>query len=125
VRLNVRSGGQMNTAKLWVLAFCLLLSIGTMAQDATTSAAVPKAAQARHAKTVRLTGKVSDDGTRFVDDASRRVWIIKNIEALKGFESQLAFLRGRVDGETNLVQVLSITVQQSHTAHLSDSAFRR
>jgi hypothetical protein len=96
-----------------------------MAQDGTRPASEPKISQAHRFKTVRLSGKVSDDGTRFVDDASRRVWIIKNIEALKGFESQQALLRGRVDGGTNLIQVLSITGQQTHTAHMSDSAFRR
>lgn len=115
----------MRTSKLWVLGFCLSLSAAVKAQGPTTPAAPPKTAQPHHAKTVRLSGKVSEDGTRFVDDASRRVWIVKNIDGLKGFENQLAFLRGRIDGDTNLIQVLSIVVQQSHTAHLSDSAFRR
>ena len=115
----------MKTSKLWVAGFCVLLSLGVMAQEASGPAPGPKTSQGRHIKTLRLTGKVSDDGTRFVDEASHRVWIIKNIEVLKGFESQLAVLRGRVDGETNLIQVLSITAQETHSAHMSDSAFRR
>ena len=115
----------MRTSKLWVLAFCLSLSVGVVGQESTTSAAAPKTAQTHHIKTVRLSGKVSDDGTRFVDDASSRVWLVKNVEALKGFERQQAFLRGRVDGDTNLLQVLSITGRETHSANLSDSAFRR
>lgn len=115
----------MKMSRLWVVTFCLSLSVGVMAQEATRTAVTPKTAQAKHIKTVRLSGKVSDDGTKFVDDASQRVWLVKNIEALKGFERQHAQLRGRVDGDTNLIQVLSITGQEIHTAHLSDSAFRR
>jgi hypothetical protein len=115
----------MRTSTLWVLAFCLSLSVGVVAQEATTPTPAPKTAQRHQLKTVRLSGKVSDDGTTFVDDASRRVWLVKNVEALKGFESQLALLRGRVDGDTNLIQVLSITAQETRSAHLSDSAFRR
>ena len=72
-----------------------------------------------------MSGKISDDGTRFVDDASGRVWIARNIEALKGFESPQAFLRGRIDGNANLIEVLSVIAQQANTAHLNDSAFRR
>jgi hypothetical protein len=127
VRLNVRSGGRMRLSKLWIFPFCLSLSLGVVAQESTTPAPAPapKTAQAHHIRTVRLSGKVSDDGTRFIDEASRRVWLVKNVEALKGFESQLALLRGRVDGDTNLIQVLSIVIQETHSAHLSDSAFRR
>jgi hypothetical protein len=110
---------------LWGIAFYLSLSLGVVAQEETRTVPTPQTAQAHHLKTVRLSGKVSDDGTRFIEDASRRVWLVKNIESLKGFESQMALLRGRVDGNTNLIQVLSIVVQETHSAHLSDSAFRR
>lgn len=115
----------MKTSVLWRVTLCLSFSLGAMAQDASRTAPTPQSAQAHHLKTVRLSGKVSDDGTRLVDDASRRVWLVKNIEALKGFESQQALVRGRVDGGTNLIQVLSIRLQETHSAHLSDSAFRR
>jgi hypothetical protein len=115
----------MKTSIRWAVPFCLLLSVGVTAQEATTPAPAAKTAQAHHSKTIRLSGKVSDDGTRFVDEANGRVWLVKNVEALKGFESQQALLRGRIDGDTNLIQVLSITIQETHSAHLSDSAFRR
>jgi hypothetical protein len=114
----------MKASMVWVFAFCLSLSLGVMAQESTSTTPVSKT-QAHHLKTVRLSGKVSDDGTRFVDGASGRIWLVRNIQALKGFESQQALLRGRTDGDSNLIQVLSITVQETHSAHLSDSAFRR
>lgn len=113
----------MKRSGLWVLSVCLSLGGGVVAQSGGDAAA--RTSQARHNKTIRLSGKVSDDGTRFIDEVNRRVWIIKNIAALKGFESQLAFLRGRIEGDTNLIEVLSIVGQETHSAHVSDSAFRR
>jgi len=115
----------MKTSRLWGLASCLMLCVAVVAQEGAAPQVAQKTLQARSAKTIRMSGKVSDDGTRFVENASQRVWLVKNIEALKGFESQQASLRGRVNGDTNRIEVLSITGQQSHTAHLSDSAFRR
>jgi hypothetical protein len=115
----------MKLFTIWGLASCLMLSVAAVAQEGAAPQLVPKPAQTRSSKTIRLSGKVSDDGTRFVESATRRVWLVKNIEALKGFESQQAFLRGHVDADTNLIQVLSITGEASHSAHLSDSAFRR
>ncbi len=114
----------MNSSRLWGLACCLTLCIAVVAQEAAPQVQ-QKTSQTHSAKTIRMSGKVSDDGTRFIENASQRVWLVKNIEALKGFESQQARLRGRVDADTNLIQVLSITGEASHSAHLSDSAFRR
>jgi hypothetical protein len=110
---------------LWGLACCLLLCIVVVAQEGAAPQVEQKTLQTHGAKTIRILGKVSDDGTRFIENASHRIWIVKNIEALKGFESQQASLRGRVDADTNLIHVLSITGEASHSAHLSDSAFRR
>jgi hypothetical protein len=115
----------MRKTGMWVLAWVLSTCITVVAQDSARGGASPKSAKAQHSRTIRLSGKVSDDGTRFIDDAKQRVWVIKNIEVLKGFESQQASLRGRVDGDTNLIEVLSIAGEETHTAHLSDSAFRR
>lgn len=124
MRLTFGFWGGMKKSGLWVLAICLSLCVSIVAQDSGKRTA-SGASQVRHAKTIRLSGKVSDDGTRFIDEVNRRVWIIKNIAALKGFESQMAFLRGRIEGDTNLIEVLSIIGRETNTAHLSDSAFRR
>jgi hypothetical protein len=115
----------MKSSWLWGLTSCLVLCTAVVAQEGTAPPVAQKASQTRSAKTIRLLGKVSDDGTRFIENVSQRVWIVKNIEALKGFESQQASLRGRVEADTNLIQVLSVTGEASHSAHLSDSAFRR
>jgi hypothetical protein len=114
----------MKSSMLLGLACCLTLCFAVVAQEAAPQGQ-GKTAQTHSAKTIRMSGKVSNDGTRFIENASQRVWLVKNIEALKGFESQQTSLRGRVDGDTNLIQVLSITGEAGHSAHLSDSAFRR
>jgi hypothetical protein len=96
-----------------------------MAQDISTRQMAQKTSHSRQTKIVRLTGKVSDDGTRFVEGASQRVWLIKNLEMLKGYEGQLAILKGETVRDSNGLQVLSIAHQVSYTANWGDSAFRR
>lgn len=70
-------------------------------------------------------GQVSEDGTKFVENLSRKVWQISNLEMLKGYEGQSVELRGQAVPSTNLFLLLSIHPQVSYTARWSDSAFRR
>lgn len=113
----------MKISRLRVFACVLLLCAGVLAQETTKPA--QQASHSRHSKVVRMAGKVSSDGTKFVEGASQRVWLVKNVEMLKGYEGQEANLRGQVSPETNAIQVLSISPQVSYTANWGDSAFRR
>lgn len=116
-------GGGVNISRLGVLAFVLLLCAGVLAQE--TAKPAQQASHSRHTKIVRMAGKVSSDGTKFVEGASQRVWLVKNVEMLRGYEGQEANLRGQIAPETNAIQVLSIGAQVSYTANWGDSAFRR
>lgn len=125
VGLDSPEGGSMKISRLGTLAFVLLLGASVMAQDISTRQMAQKTSHSRQTKIVRLTGKVSDDGTRFVEGASQRVWLIKNLEMLKGYEGQLAILKGETVRDSNGLQVLSIAHQVSYAANWGDSAFRR
>jgi hypothetical protein len=115
----------MKKMRMAALAFAVLVSMNIAAQDVTKPEASPKALPAKHTKAIRISGKVSDDGARFVEDANQKVWIVTNLNAMKGFEGQQAVLRGRIGSQANTIQVLSIKGQDRYTANWSDSAFRR
>jgi hypothetical protein len=104
---------------------CLLATLGFVALATLSVAAQDMAKRpAQHAKTIRISGKVSDDGTKFVQE-NQRVWIVTNLETLKGYEGQQVVLRGRSAADRNEIQVLSIRGQATYTANRGDSAFRR
>jgi hypothetical protein len=101
-----------------VFGLVVLAWLSVAAQDIAKPQKVP------HAKTIRIAGKVSDDGTKFVD-TNQNVWLVTNLETLKGYAGQEAILRGRIGLDTNAIQVLSIKRLVTYTANWSDSAFRR
>ena len=111
--------------KLNLLATLGFVAAATVSMAAQDTANRQEAFPAQHAKTIRISGKVSDDGTRFVQDKKQRVWFVSNLETLKGYEGQQVELRGRAAADTNLIQVLSIRGQVTYTANQRDSAFRR
>jgi len=121
---NFLLGGSMKKLRVATVGLVVLASLSIAAQD-MAKPDVQKTSPARHAKTVRISGKVSEDGTRFVEETSQKTWLITNLEMLKGHEGQQVALRGRIGPETNTMQVLSIRGQVTYTANSGDSAFRR
>jgi hypothetical protein len=115
----------MKAPQCVMIALVLSLGVDVVAQENTKPEAPQKTSQFQHSKTIQMFGKISEDGTKFVEQTSQRVWLVKNIKALKGFQSQLAVLRCRIAADSNLVKVLSITPPVPYPAHWSDSAFRR
>lgn len=115
----------MNKLGMAVVACIVLGSLSLAGQDSAKTQIDSKNSQARHVKAIRISGKVSDDGTRIVEDKNRKMWIIGNLEAVRGFEGEKAVLRGRVEPETNTIQVLSIRGLGTYAANSWDSAFRR
>lgn len=75
-------------------------------------------------KALSVSGKVSDDGTRFITDIDTE-WAINNSAALKGSEGRLVTIKCYVDPDKNTIQVLSVKRDARYTANYSDSAFRR
>jgi hypothetical protein len=75
-------------------------------------------------KALTVSGKVSDDGKRFITDIDTE-WAVNNPDALKGQEGRLVAIKCYVDSDKNRIQVLAVKTNQQYTAMHSDSAFRR
>lgn len=74
-------------------------------------------------KALTVSGKVSDDGKRFITDIDTE-WTINNPESLKSHEGHLVTIKCYVDSDKDRIQVLSVKSPQYAAMH-SDSAFRR
>ena len=109
--------------KLTVLTIALILlgCLNVTAQD------VDKSLHSRilHPKTVRISGKLSENAAKLVEDKRQKVWVVKNPDTLKGYEGQKVVLKGRVGADGNEVEVFDIREQVTYTTNWSDSAFRR
>jgi len=75
-------------------------------------------------KALTVSGKVSDDGRRFISDIDSE-WTINNPDVLKGREGRLVTIKCYVDPDKNRIHVLSVKTDAQYTALHSDSAFRR
>ena len=75
-------------------------------------------------KALTVSGKVSDDGKRFITDIDTE-WAINNPYTLKGREGRLVTIKCYVDPDKNRIHVLSVKTDAQYTAMHSDSAFRR
>jgi hypothetical protein len=75
-------------------------------------------------KALSVSGKVSDDGTRFITDIDTE-WAINNTAAVKGSEGRVVTIKCYVDSDKNRIQVLSLKRDAQYAAKYSDSAFRR
>lgn len=111
----------MKTSRAMAVTTLLLASMTMVAQDAGPNT---KASQKQHAKTMRIFGKVSEDGSRFVEAATGKVWIATNPNTLKGFEGQSVAVRGLI-GSDNKIEVRTVKGQPIYSANWSDSAFHR
>jgi hypothetical protein len=109
---------------LTMLGFMAMISISVAAQDTAKPDTLKKTAETWSQRTVRIVGKISDDGTSFIEEASHRVWRIENLAMLKGYEGQQAMLRGHVALNANMIQVLSVK-SMVHYTNWADSAFRK
>jgi len=60
------------------------------------------------AKSVKVTGKIGDDGKTFVSDKDGKSWTINNPDAVKGHEGHHVTLTAHVDADKNEVHVMSL-----------------
>jgi hypothetical protein len=77
-----------------------------------------------YAKSIELSGKVSDDAKSFLADDGNQ-WTISNAAAVKGHEGRNVVLHCRMDLEKRAIHVLGMRQEQSQGARLGDAAFRR
>jgi hypothetical protein len=90
---------------LWLLLFAV---VSVCAQDhsrptTSASAAVRQAA----AKSVMISGRVSNDGRRFSIDSDNE-WDVSNAKALKGHEGGLVTVKCYVDSIRNRIEIVSV-----------------
>lgn len=82
-------------------------------------------APATSTKGVNLAGKVSQDGKTLLTEDDN-VWSVSNADALKGFAGRDVTVKCRMDPGKRSIRVLYVfEPSKSHSANLSDSAFRR
>jgi len=109
------------------LAVVLLMSSFALAQEhgkADGTNQDRRQTWAASSKALTVSGKVSDDGKRFITDIDTE-WIINDSDALKGREGRLVTIKCYVDPDKNRIQVLSVKTEAQYTAMHGDSAFRR
>ena len=109
------------------LAVVLLMSSFALAQEhgkADGTNQDHRQTWAASSKALTVSGKVSDDGKRFITDIDTE-WIINDTDALKGREGRLVTIKCYVDPDKNRIQVLSVKTDAQYTAMHGDSAFRR
>jgi len=107
-----------------LLASMAVILMGCLTTAAQDVAKVQSSSHRRTGKLIRLSGKLSNNGETFADEA-HRMWVIANSGILKGYEGQELVLRGRVESEANRLEVISAKPQPTVTANSGDSAFRR
>lgn len=109
----------MKISRLGTVVFGLLLLYGSViAQESGPYKTV------RRTKQLDMTGRISRDDT-FVESRSQRVYVIKNLEMIKGYEGQEVAVRVSTATDRSVIEVISIKRQVSYTANWGDSAFRR
>jgi hypothetical protein len=109
------------------LAVIVLTSSLALAQDHGTPDGTnqePHQTWTASTKALTVSGKVSDDGKRFVTDIDTE-WTVNNPDAVKGREGRVVTIKCYVDSDKDRIQVLSIKTNPQYTAMHSDSAFRR
>jgi hypothetical protein len=108
------------------LAICVLASLALAQEHGKPDGTNQDHSRAWTASTKALTvsGKLSDDGKRFITDIDTE-WAINNPDSLKGHEGRLVTIKCYVDSDKDRIQVLSVRADVQYSATYRDSAFRR
>jgi len=96
-----------------LMAICIALAILTFgvaaAQDTMSKDSMKHdSMKADASKEVKITGKISDDGKTFTNDADKKSWDIVNPDAVKGHEGHHVTLSAHVYADKNQVHVMSL-----------------
>jgi hypothetical protein len=115
--------------RLFLGILCVVLTASSLvfAQDQSKPASKSDSSHwwITGARSLTVSGKVSDDGKTFVTDIDSE-WAVNNPEALKGYEGRTAALKCFVDSDRNRIHVLSVKIPEMKYAYRQgDSAFRR
>jgi hypothetical protein len=95
----------MKKTLLMLALGAFLIPAGAFAQD--TMKPSPDQGKAM-AKSVKVVGKISDDGKSFVSDKDGKTWTIDNPDAVKGHEGHHVVLSANPDAASSTVHVNSL-----------------
>jgi hypothetical protein len=98
---------EFDMKKLTVASVTLALLMSTLAL-AQYDTKPDDSNQAKAAKAVSLSGKISDDGKTFTSDKDKKSWTVANPEALKGHEGHEVTLKVHADAAKNEIHVVSV-----------------
>jgi hypothetical protein len=102
---------ELDMKKLMVVSVTLALVMSTLAL-AQYDTKPDDSTQAKAAKTVSLSGKISDDGKTFTSDKDKKSWTVANPEALKGHEGHDVTLKAHADAAKNEIHVVSVKMNK-------------
>jgi pentapeptide MXKDX repeat protein len=96
-----------------LIAICFSLAILTLgiasAQDTMKNDTMGKdTMKSDSSKSVKVTGKISEDGKTFVSDSDSKSWTITNPAAVKGHEGHHVTLTAHANADKSEVHVLSL-----------------
>jgi pentapeptide MXKDX repeat protein len=97
--------------KLIAICFSLaILALGiASAQDTMKNDTMGKdTMKSDSSKSVKVTGKISEDGKTFVSDSDSKSWTITNPAAVKGHEGHHVTLTAHANADKSEVHVLSL-----------------
>jgi hypothetical protein len=105
------NSGEQEMRKLLVclLAFAVVFSISTLAQD--TSAGMGKSEKTEASAPLKsLKGTIKADGDKytFVNDKDQKSWEVMNPETLKGHEGHHVELKAHVYADKNQIHVMEV-----------------
>jgi pentapeptide MXKDX repeat protein len=102
----------MKKLALFSFAFALGLSVVAFAQDTMKQDDTMKNDNMKSEKmsktSIRLMGKIGEDGKTFVGDKDNKTWKVSNPEALKGHEGHHVTVKAHVDADKDEVHVVSV-----------------
>ena len=95
----------MKKVLLMLALGAFLFTTGAFAQDSMKPS--PDSGKAM-GKSVKVVGKISDDGKSFVSDKDGKTWTIENPDAVKGHEGHHVVLSANADAASSTVHVNSL-----------------
>jgi hypothetical protein len=100
-------GDENKMKKLMAICFAMLiLTFGIASAQDTMKSDTMKADTSK--KAVNVTGKISEDGKKFVSDSDSKSWTIVNPEAVKGHEGHHVTLTAHANADKSEVHVVSL-----------------
>ncbi len=110
----------MKSLLIFALAFSVMITVASFAQDTSTDSATAKTAAAP-LKSLKGTVKADGDKLTFVADKDQKSWDVANPEALKGHEGHHVQLSAHVYADKGQIHVMSVKMLKAEKMDKADS----